>query len=234
MDILNEIRSLIQARKEAEKRLRQMAMRADLRDFYFPRLEPLSSATKEIIQDGINQIRQIKGYRRYADYLQKMLNEGRIYGKTYYNISAPAGESDLWKGKIYLNNPQFNTNARTDAKSRMINGVNFMATLVHEATHMMEGDPWDLKGDKSPDENSAYAGEINFLINLKKQRPELKKAIDDRLEELKTQAGVNFISPLTMMQNGKNVHVRDYRRSNPPIHVHDYYRSFPHRRRILD
>lgn len=111
-----------------------------------------------------------------------------------------------------------------------------MPALIHEITHMMDGkayEPWWLKKN-SPIENSGYASEINFLIKLKKQRPELTKAIDGRLEELKTKSGVDFQSPLTIMKNGQKVHVHDYYRSNPSTHVHDYYRSFPNRRRILD
>jgi len=235
MDISSRIKALIRGRKEAEKRLRQMTMHSDFCDSNFPVLHPLIPVTKQIIQQSINGIRQVKGYERYADYLQTLLDKGKIYGKSYTGAKTPIAESDKWSQKLYLNQ---NENIFTNPGYIEDKAVEFMPYLVHEATHLLdEKDYWPPQINKvkiNADEDLAYATEIAFLLKLRQLRPDLKNIIAKKLEKLKEMSGNDFRSPLTIMKNNKAVHVRDYQRSHPPVHVHDYYRSFPNRRRILD
>ena len=194
MNLKERLNQLKTRKKELEKKLRRTPLRSEL-----------LPGSREIIQEGINEIRQVKGYEGYADSLQKLLNENRIFGKKYYGNKPRLGESDLITKKMYLNQDQFNNNPMIDAQHLKSRAFEVMPTLVHEANHMLDDmgiwEPGGLWRKITPTENLAYATEINFLVNLRKQNPWLSRQIDDKLEDLKQLAGKNFQTPLTFRQN---------------------------------
>lgn len=77
-----------------------MAMRASWDSGKYSKILP---GSRQVIQESINEIRQVKGYERHADYLQKMLDGGRFLGKVYTAENMREAEYDPSNNLIYLN-----------------------------------------------------------------------------------------------------------------------------------